>query len=279
MMNFRIMQAKDIPAGLALCRAAGWNQVSRDWEFFLQMNPEGCFVAEQEKVVGTVTTLRYQKCFSWIGMVLVDPEQRRQGIGMKLLYKALEVLIKESTVKLDATPAGREIYLKLDFKVEYSLSRMIRSPAIISRTPGLVRPVHPDDLRKLAIFDGEIFGADRYRMLDWLIRGASEYALIVEDKNHILGYCMGRPGNHFTQIGPLAAESADIAKELVSGILNQAGNRPLVMDIPCLDPGWKEWLLTVGFSEQRPYTRMYLGKNNFPGIPVKQYAISGPEFG
>ena len=126
MITYRIMNSTDIPAGLALCRAAGWNQLARDWELFLHLSTDGCLVATNgDKVVGTVTTIRYQHFFSWIGMVLVDPACRRQGIGMQLLKEALHVLHKEQTIKLDATPAGREVYLKSGFIDEYPLSRMV----------------------------------------------------------------------------------------------------------------------------------------------------------
>src|SRR5438093_626515 len=74
-VHLRQMTHADIPAGLRLCRAAGWNQLESDWRCFLELNPEGCRVAESEsRVAGTVTTLRYEAKFSWISMVLVDPE-------------------------------------------------------------------------------------------------------------------------------------------------------------------------------------------------------------
>ncbi|MBK5280119.1 MAG: GNAT family N-acetyltransferase, partial [Bacteroidia bacterium] len=120
MISYRTMRSDDIPAALSLCRHAHWNQLARDWEIFLQLSPHDCIVAEQENIVGTVTTIRYQNHFSWIGMLLVDPAMQRQGIGMQLLKEALRILEHEETVKLDATPEGRTVYLKLNFVDEYS---------------------------------------------------------------------------------------------------------------------------------------------------------------
>ena len=37
MIAYREMTPDDIPAGLNLCRLAGWNQLARDWELFLQI--------------------------------------------------------------------------------------------------------------------------------------------------------------------------------------------------------------------------------------------------
>src|SRR5215813_8164810 len=119
------MSRADVAAGLGLCRASRWNQLSRDWECFLKLSPRGCRVAvKEDRVIGTVATVSYQDRFSWIGMVMVDPAERRQGIGSQLLREALGLLGDRAPVRLDATPAGREVYLKLDFVDEYGLSRM-----------------------------------------------------------------------------------------------------------------------------------------------------------
>src|SRR5688572_20198533 len=112
---FRVMNPADIAAGLALSRAARWNQTEREWELFLRLNPKGCRVAViDERVVGTVATARYEDRFAWIGMVLVDPAERGQGIGGRLMAEALYVLKDMPSIRLDATPAGHAVYQKLD---------------------------------------------------------------------------------------------------------------------------------------------------------------------
>src|SRR5688500_8612226 len=85
-VRLRLLRRQDIPSGLRLCRAAGWNQLASDWELFLECSPEGCHAAidDSGEVVGTVTTIRYGRAFSWIAMVLVDPRRRREGIGTRL---------------------------------------------------------------------------------------------------------------------------------------------------------------------------------------------------
>ena len=81
----RQMTVSDVPAGLRLCRASGWNQTARDWEHFLTTAPRGAFVAiEDGQVIGSVATLPYGP-FTWVSMVLVDPAARRRGLGTLLL--------------------------------------------------------------------------------------------------------------------------------------------------------------------------------------------------
>src|SRR5690606_37291268 len=66
----RPMTLDDIPAGLRLCRASRWNQIARDWEHFLRVNPGGALALQKDgQVVGTVATLRYGPV-GWVAMVL-----------------------------------------------------------------------------------------------------------------------------------------------------------------------------------------------------------------
>ena len=282
MTTFRTMRIDDIPAGLSLCRAAGWNQLSRDWELFVNVSPEGCRVAidDSGKVVGTVTTVRYEDRFSWIGMVLVDPYKRRQGIGINLLKESLRILQYENTVKLDATPAGREVYLKLDFRDEYYLSRM--QCASISAKPSnetSVRPVKEGDLPGIFEYDRKVFGAKRDKVLEWMWKGAPELAYAYEKGGKILGYCFCRYGYNHTHIGPVVSSDELIAKQLVSAVLAKCSGKSAIIDAPHGSRAWQTWLEKNGFAEQRPFMRMFLGDNKWPGRPEQQFAILGPEFG
>ena len=124
-VEFRDLTIDDVPAGLRLCRHAGWNQLAADWELFLNLSPSGCRAAVQGgHVVGTVTTVNYENRFAWIGMVLVDPQFRGRGIGTRLLEESLEILRNLGCARLDATPQGRPVYQRLAFVDEYELSRM-----------------------------------------------------------------------------------------------------------------------------------------------------------
>ena len=65
------MTIDDLRLGLRLTRQAGWNQTESDWLRFIDMEPEGCFVAELNgSSVGTTTTCIFDKV-AWIAMVLV----------------------------------------------------------------------------------------------------------------------------------------------------------------------------------------------------------------
>jgi GNAT superfamily N-acetyltransferase len=288
MITYRKMTANDIPAGLSLCRAAGWNQLSRDWEVFLRNNPDGAVVAvsDSAKILGTVTTLRYSGNFSWVGMVLVDPTMRRHGIGNGLLQQALRILSDEETVKLDATAAGRDLYLKPGFKDEYSLTRMHLDKINSERLPmSSAISLRKEDLADVLKLDREIFGADRTFILNWLLEGSPELAFITKVNDRITGYCLGRQGYNFTQIGPIVANNTTSATHLVTAAMRNIKERPVIIDVLHHTPEWNSAMEDLGFTELRQLVRMYKGSNAFPGKPVnsggdvRQFAIAGPEFG
>jgi GNAT superfamily N-acetyltransferase len=282
MIFLRTMTVDDIPAGLSLCRYAGWNQLSRDWELFLRLNPHGCRVASDETggVVGTATTLPYQDHFTWIGMVLVDPKKQRQGIGTQLLTDALQLTKKETTVKLDATPAGREVYLRLDFVDEYQITRMhLGVPSLNLLPPSIARSAHAGDFPDLLKLDREVFGADRKSLLEWNFKGAPQLAFVVEEQGKIKGFCLGRPGYNFHHIGPVVSQDLEAAIHVLSAALQNCAEQQIILDVVDHHGEWKKFVSSLGFVSMRPLTRMYRGTNAFPGIPEKQFAILGPEFG
>src|SRR5215467_1002644 len=100
--EIRLLFEADIPAAMELKEAAGWNQTKEDWRRLLLLQPDGCFGAiKDRRLVGTTTTTIYGE-LAWIGMVLIEPQHRRQGIAVKLMAVALDYLKdKVDTIKLD----------------------------------------------------------------------------------------------------------------------------------------------------------------------------------
>jgi GNAT superfamily N-acetyltransferase len=281
-IGFRTMQRPDIEAGLRLCRAARWNQTSRDWEMFLKLSPAGCRVAvKDEAVIGTVTTVRYEDRFSWIGMVLVDPAERGQGIGTRLIAEALDVLRDMPSIRLDATPAGCEVYRKLNFVDECRLSRMeyVAPDVGVLQPDNPARPMTKEDLPAIAIFDRQVFGAERRAILEWMLDGAPEYAWVIEREGQIAGYTFGRRGFNFEHLGPVVAHDQQTARRLVVASLRQRADQRFILDASHHESDWRVWLESIGFREQRPFIRMFYRDNPYPGLPSKQFGILGPEFG
>jgi len=135
-----------------------------------------------------------------------------------------------------------------------------------------------NDLPLIAVFDGEVFGADRSFLLRWMWEGAPEDAWIVKGPAGIDGYLLGRRGFNFEHLGPIVARSADTARSLVvSGLRAVSGKRVIIDGRD--DAEWLELLGSLGFREQRPFVRMFRGEEARPAGAEAQWGFLGPEFG
>ena len=276
----RAMTIEDIPGALRLCRASGWNQLEDDWRFFIESPGSGALLIDRAgSVLGTAAYVRYD-ALAWIAMMLVDPAERGAGLGGQLLSQALAALTDAPCIGLDATPAGEPLYRKFGFRED---SRLVRVKADIesARFPhptGAARAMLKSDLPAVCRMDREVFGADRGRLLASLFHRAPECAWTIDDASAVKGYTFGRPGFRYHQLGPVVALDAANAQDLATRCMSQFSGTTFAIDVPLLDPHWLAFLKSAGFTEERPFARMFLRDRVHAGIPARQYAICGPEF-
>jgi len=284
-MRLRLMTEQDIPVGLRLNTLSGWNQTAVDWHRFLDNSPNGCFVMEHDsKVVGTATTISYENRFAWIGMVLVDPEYRKQGIGTQLLRKTVEYLDQRHvpTMKLDATPLGKPLYQKLGFVTEFEIERLVlKRPSEAASTALRSTRTHVGkvQLEPVVRMDREVFGANRGFLLRSLFREAPELAVTVREDGAPHAYAFGRRGAFADHLGPWTATSRESAEVLLKAFLARSSRETLIVDCVKSNVVACELLSACGFAPSRPLTRMTRGPNTFRGRPDLMCAILGPEFG
>ncbi|MCK5844664.1 MAG: GNAT family N-acetyltransferase, partial [Victivallales bacterium] len=169
----------DMPELNGLVEQAGWNQLPRDWANFLKLAPDvSLAMVRLGKVVGTVTSIKYQKQVAWIGMVIVDKRTRRMGISSRLMNAAIEASDDCETIKLDATPAGREVYKKLGFVDEYSLTRLTGIGRLAQTESNEVSSFSQNDMDELIRFDGDAFGVERGELLKQFVADTPELAFV-----------------------------------------------------------------------------------------------------
>jgi GNAT superfamily N-acetyltransferase len=285
----RPLTRADVPGAMALVHQVGWNQTAADWERLLRAQPDGCFVASVgDELVGTVTTIVYDRRLAWIGMMVVAVGYRGQGFGQRLLARALEFLDRSgiSCVKLDATPEGRGLYEKHGFVDEraverWALARPAGAQASAETVPrirsgqGQLTPPIEDVL----VLDAELFGADRRDLLRSLAADAPDLAVVLERDAELIGYAFGRRGLRADHLGPWMARDECTADLLLTSFLQRSA-RPLVF-VDCVrDNPWARRLAAArGFTLSRPLTRMYRGANVMPDATNFLGAIVGFEFG
>ena len=282
-LHLRILRPEDLSFADSLRAIVGWNQTLDDWRRFLSMEPEGCFLAEMDGVpVGTVTTLRYSSQLAWVGMVLVHPDHRRRGIGRALLNHGIEWLQEHGVrcIKLDATPAGKQVYEGMGFKDEWTLTRWEHTDLTLKEPLNAsLRLWRTSDAQFVGLLDAAAFGVSRQTLLEVLASQSCRAFILETALGPAAGYGFIRPGAQVAYLGPIVATSAQAGLQLVEALLAGSAGEKVFWDIPDANTAAVVWAREHGFARQRMLTRMHLGRNLAPGNPLQQFALAGPEVG
>lgn len=287
-IEWRGLRSSDVPAALDLSRSAGWNQTEADWMGYLTFEPEGCLAAEiNGELAGTATSIRYGERVGWIGMVLVHPMHRRVGLGTELLQRAIGYLKGKGvrSVKLDATPLGRRVYVPLGFRDEHQVERFEGTDPLASPGGVLTSPEHglaqleSTDLTSLADLDAEAFGAPRLDVLSALSRRNPSLCFVARSGRGIAGYLIAREGREAVQLGPSVARDAVVGERLFRALLGAVRGRRVFLDLPAPNRAGGEMMARHGFRVQRSFTRMVLGEDGPPGRGDLVFGTSGAEKG
>jgi len=278
-INIRLLFESDIPAAMQLKEAAGWNQTEEDWHRLLALEPNGCFAAvKDDRLVGTTTSTTYGNDLAWIGMVLVDPQERQQGIATRLMKVAIDYLKdKVATVKLDATAQGKPLYERFGFQVESVLERWSgTSNARNAETPNVL---DHDAIRDVLALDRVAFAADRSNLLEKLIEDSCVPPVLLRAADGTLGgYALARRGTNAAYVGPVVAKSPRHVERLLDQALSELAGRRVYIDFNTECGAGTSMLSDRGFVKERDLIRMSAGARAAKTSPLV-IAIAGPETG
>src|ERR1041385_1116226 len=277
-VEIRLLFEADIPAAMQLKEAAGWNQTEADWRRLLRLEPNGCFGAIKDgRLVGTTTTTIHGD-LAWIGMVLVEQQERRQGIAAKLMNVALDYLQdKVDTIKLDAKSLGQPVYEKFWFEVESEVERWTGT----ARSTGgaTSSPINDAAVRDVLQLDRTAFNADRSMLIEMLINDACVPPVLVRASDGALsGYALARSGTKKTYVGPVVARDPHVLETLLDEMLAQLAGSEVYIDINKECVVDTSLLSDRGFVRERNLIRMVKGRPSQKTSPLV-VAIAGPEVG
>jgi ribosomal protein S18 acetylase RimI-like enzyme len=277
----RVLGPADLGAARSLVAEAGWNQVDADWRIFLELGHLVGVDVPGEGVVATAATLPLGPDVGWIAMMLVATRYRRRGLGRQLLGACiLDLAAQGLTPGLDATAAGRELYLRYDFQDAIAITRWQRaSTAAPAPVTGFeVRTVSAADLDAIAALDRRAFGFERRSVLARLVERVPRACAAAFRGAEPCGFLLARDGRDALQLGPLVATDAAVPAALVAHALARV---PEAAHIDVLDRhhALGGWLAANGFAPQRRFTRMLYRRDDPGGDARLAFATAGPELG
>src|SRR5215211_722589 len=101
----------------------GWNPGLDDGERFARADPGAFLCTERDgEVVATVSCARYGEAYAFIGMYIVRPDLRGQGVGRQLFDRALE-RARDRIVGLDGVLEQQLTYERAGFALAHNNTR------------------------------------------------------------------------------------------------------------------------------------------------------------
>ena len=276
--GIRPLGEADLAGAAALSAEAGWNQTAEDWQLLIAGGLSFGLEAPDGRLVASALAYVYEARVAWIAMVLVTKAWQRRGLASELMRRAVARCRAEGFVTgLDATPAGREVYLPLGFRDVYRFTRL-EAAATRDQAPAGVRRVTAADLDAVVAYDRAVSGLDRRSLIESLIRRRPRHAWLAEQAGAVRGIALAREGRRAQQIGPLLADDDATAAALARAAradLEGAAFVDVLDDKPCFRAAFER----AGFAEQRGYIRMLLERETPLDDHGRVYAVAGPEFG
>jgi ribosomal protein S18 acetylase RimI-like enzyme len=273
-ISIRPLVDADLETADAILKLAFRSSVSRlpDLRLYRQIQPDGWFVASQEKhLVGMVGATNYET-FAHVGLMAIHPDVQRQGVGLALMQFILARLEQQQVpmVLLDASEVGRPLYDKLGF-IAYDETFMFQRQgnfAMSAQTPH-IQAISVRELDELVQWDTDVFGANRRKVFQVLLDVFPERAFIQrDDEGQLIGYLFAQKN----RIGPWVMLRPHNAEELLQAALALPYKEPVSMTVPAANQEAIELLQHYGFERVRTNRRMGRGAGALPGQRQKIYA-------
>lgn len=272
------MTSRELDIALNWAAAEGWNPGIYDGNCFYSADERGYLAGRlNDRMIASISAVRYGKSFSFIGFYIVHPEYRGQGYGWQIWKSALAGLAG-ITAGLDGVVSQIPNYQKSGFKLAHN---NIRYQGISTKEnstwPGIM-PLANIPFKAVCEYDHKYFPDERQLFLqNWISQpGTIALGIIQQD---ILGYGCLRPCRNGYKAGPLFAENYEIAEHLLSALQSTIPpGTEFFLDIP--EPNASARNLVENFQMKPVFetARMYLGKD--PELPLSGiYGITSFELG
>jgi ribosomal protein S18 acetylase RimI-like enzyme len=264
--SIRVMSRREVDIAVDWAAAEGWNPGLNDADCFYAADEDGFLVGLlDDEPIATISAVRYGATFGFIGFYIVLPEYRRQGYAIQIWNAALERL-EGRVIGLDGVVDQQDNYRKSGFELAY---RNIRYQGSGGGEPPDADIVALDTLAfaNVHAYDCEFFPADRKLFLRTWIDQPNATSVGILAGGQLAGYGVMRPCRTGHKIGPLFADSPELAGQLFDFFRSRAGaGSPIFLDIPEVNRAAVELVGRHGMSRVFETARMYAG--GIPELPV-----------
>ncbi|MFM1769554.1 MAG: hypothetical protein RJA22_2083 [Verrucomicrobiota bacterium] len=245
-------------------REAGWNPGRHDAQTFPVADPAGFLVGELDgHPIATVSGVRYDNRFAFLGCYLVAEGFRGRGYGLAI-HEAARTRLAGCTQGGDGVLANVELYQRIGRVYAHRNARYEGTrPATVPVPAMSVVPAATVPWEELEALDRACFPAARTAFLRAWVGQPDSHALAVPGgagSGAVRAYGVIRQCFRGWKIGPLFARDPEAAEAVFLGLLGRipAGD-PYVLDAPETNVAALALVGQHGLTEVFATARMYTG--------------------
>lgn len=208
------MTRAEVDIALTWAGLEGWNPGKHDADSFYSADPEGFLVGLLDgEPIATLSAVRYEDSFGFLGFYIVKPQYRGQGYGLQLWNAGLKRLEGRS-IGLDGVPAQQANYEKSGFQPAFRNIRHEGPGGGSSPTVSGLVDLKTLPESSLIIYDRRHFPAIRPDFIQSWIKQPGCHALGIIQASKLVASGVIRPCQQGWKIGPLFADNAKYAESL-----------------------------------------------------------------
>lgn len=280
-LEFRQLDRADFDLLMDWCDHEGWNPGLYDREAFWAQDPEGFrgFHVDGQLIAGG-SIVHYDGAFGFMGFFIVRPEHRGHGIGRHLWVQRRDALLDKlkpgAAIGMDGVVDMQPFYEKGGFKRQFAEFRHTRLGASMAVDARVVDGV--GDRGALHAYDLGCFCFERPRFLDAWTGQREARIFRFMDNGRIQGWAALRMAVSGRRIGPLFADSPEVAEALYRACLNAAPGEEVHLDVPMNNPEAVSLMGRLEAAPQFEVARMVHG--TAPNWPIHRiYGVTSFELG
>ena len=227
------MNQEEVAVAVEWAAKEGWNPGLHDAYCFYQTDPLGFFAGKlNNKIIAVGSAVIYDESFAFCGFYIVDKTYRDKGYGIELT-KARLAYIGSRNAGIDGVLEMCDKYQQLGYQFAHNNARfsMEHLEVNLKPNPNIVS-ASAINFEQLCAYDRAHFPANRPSFLKCWIQQNDALALCFVSENQIQGYGLIRACRQGFKIGPLFADSSEIATTLFQHLGQYAKGQNIFLDIP-----------------------------------------------
>ena len=256
-----------MPFIIGMANTEGWNPGLNDGPLFHAADPSGFLLAEVNGApVGAIAAVRYGEAFGFIGLFLVQHPFRHLLCGARLGRKALEYL-GDRVVGTDGVLAKQEQYVRLaGFRRLFRNIRFQGVPVLSPKPSVAFDAADGLPFEEISAYDARHFGARRDVFLRGWLAAPGHVARVWRENGHVRALGVIRPCARGFKIGPLFADSAELADAMFRCLAHSVPpGAEVVLDVPEPNSAGLAMARRHGLAPVFETARMYRnGTTDFP---------------